>query len=256
MNVDAYLERIGYTGSRVPTAETLGNLHRSHLLSVPFENLDIALGQRILPSLDRFFDKIVSARRGGFCYELNGLFAWLLEQLGYPVTLLSARVYDGAQPGPEFDHLTLVVGREQNVIADVGFGDSFLEPFAIGTIAVHQNSAYRVTGSEAERVLERRRELDWERQYIFSMVPRQLAEFGGMLEYHQTSPASHFTRKAICSMATPDGRLTLSGRRAIRTRGSRREEREVADPDEYRTLLKDWFAIDLGDDTLAETLFG
>jgi N-hydroxyarylamine O-acetyltransferase len=77
-----------------------------------------------------------------------------------------------------------------------------------------------------------------------------------MLEYHQTSPASHFTRKAICSMATPDGRLTLSGRRAIRTRGSRREEREVADPDEYRTLLKDWFAIDLGDDTLAETLFG
>jgi N-hydroxyarylamine O-acetyltransferase len=256
MDVDAYLERIGYTGSRAPTAETLGHLHRSHLLSVPFENLDIALGRRIVPSPERFFDKIVSARRGGFCYELNGLFAWLLEQLGYPVTLLSARVCDGAQPGPEFDHLTLVVGREQNVIADVGFGDSFLEPLTIGAIAVYQNSAYRVTGSEAERVLERRRESDWERQYIFSMVPRRLADFGGMLEYHQTSPSSHFTRKAICSMATPDGRLTLSGRRAIRTKGSRREEREVANPDEYRVLLKDWFGIDLGDDTLAETLFG
>lgn len=256
MNVDAYLERIGYTGSRAPTAETLRNLHRSHLFSVPFENLDIALGRRIVPSLERFFDKIVGAGRGGFCYELNGLFAWLLEQLGFPVTMLSARVCDGAQPGPEFDHLTLAVGGDRNVIADVGFGDSFLEPFAMDTMAVHQNSAYRVTGPEAERALERRRDAEWERQYIFSVVPRRLADFAGMLEYHQTSPASHFTHKPICSMATETGRLTLSGRRAIVTAGSRRDEREVADADEYRTLLKDWFGMDLGDDTLADTLFG
>src|SRR4029453_8294667 len=122
MNVDAYLERIGHSGSTTPTPQTLKALHRAHLLTVPFENLDIALGVPIELDLEAFFDKIVVRRRGGFCYELNGLFGWLLRELRFPVATLSARVLDGGRIGPDFDHMLLLVRLEDRLIADVGFG--------------------------------------------------------------------------------------------------------------------------------------
>jgi N-hydroxyarylamine O-acetyltransferase len=88
MHLDAYLDRIGYTGPRAPMAETLRALHRQHMLTVPFENLDIGLGRKIVLDPERFFDKIVGSGRGGFCYELNGAFASLLTALGFRVDLL------------------------------------------------------------------------------------------------------------------------------------------------------------------------
>src|SRR5439155_12169680 len=90
VNVDAYLERIGYAGPREPGFETLAALHRAHMLSVPFENLDIHLGRRLVLDREANFEKIVVRHRGGWCYELNGLFALLLERLGFRVTLLGA----------------------------------------------------------------------------------------------------------------------------------------------------------------------
>ena len=151
MEINTYLERIGYSGSREPTVETLRQLHRVHMLSVPFENLDIHLGYPIGLSLPSFFDKIVRRRRGGFCYELNGLFGWLLEQLGFKVVMLSVRVFNGTQPGPEFDHLILLIKLEENLIADVGFGDSFLEPLLLDTSEedVQFDRSYRLTGSDS-----------------------------------------------------------------------------------------------------------
>ena len=92
MDVGAYLDRIGYRGPIEPTADTLRALHRQHMLTVPFENLDIALGREIVLDPERFVEKIVRRHRGGFCYELNGAFATLLVALGFRVTLLSARV--------------------------------------------------------------------------------------------------------------------------------------------------------------------
>ena len=123
MDVPAYLERIAYSGSTKPTAATLRAIHRAHLFAVPFENLDIALGRKIVADEARVLDKVVRHRRGGFCYELNSAFAALLRALGFVVTLLSARA---ARPnggeGPEFDHLALRVALEQPWLADVGFG--------------------------------------------------------------------------------------------------------------------------------------
>lgn len=250
MEIDAYFERIGYTGSRAPTAETLRQLHRAHMLAVPFENLDIPLGNPIVLSLPWLYAKIVRRRRGGFCYELNGLFAWLLEQLGFSVVRLSARVFDGVQPGPEFDHLALLIEAEERLLADVGFGDSFLEPLRLdtGEAVLHAGRMYRVTGEGSERVLERRRAAsDWEPQYAFSLLPRHLVEFGARCQWTQTSPASGFTQKATCSLATADGRITLSNNRLIMTTAGRREEREVASEEEYRALLKTHFGIYLGE---------
>src|SRR5262245_26488069 len=131
MDVAAYLDRIGYRGAVDPTAETMRAIHRAHMLAVPFENLDIALGRPIELSLPAFYDKIVVRRRGGFCYELNGLFGWLLGELGFSVVTLSARVFNAEELGPDYDHMLLLVRLEERWIADVGFGDSFLDPLRL-----------------------------------------------------------------------------------------------------------------------------
>jgi N-hydroxyarylamine O-acetyltransferase len=110
MDTNAYLERIGYRGPLAPTAETLRRLHLAHLLSVPFENLSIHAGEPIVLDDEALFDKIVVRGRGGFCYELNGLFAALLRSLGFKVEMLSAAVMGRAgEFGPEFDHMALLV---------------------------------------------------------------------------------------------------------------------------------------------------
>src|SRR5574341_1574684 len=133
MNAAAYLERIAYSGSREPNLQTLQTLHRAHLLAVPFENLDIHLGRPIVLDQDKLFEKIVLERRGGFCYECNGLFGALLREMGFQVTLLSARVRisDGSGFGPEFDHLVLRVELGEPWLADVGYGGGFREPLRL-----------------------------------------------------------------------------------------------------------------------------
>src|SRR5271157_4831118 len=131
MDVEAYLRRIEYNGPRQPSASLLRSLHRQHLFNVPFENLDIPLATPIRLELPLLYDKIVVRRRGGFCYELNGLFCELLTAMGFQVRMLSARVRrnDGTF-GPEFDHMLLKVELEETWLADVGFGESFVSPIA------------------------------------------------------------------------------------------------------------------------------
>lgn len=258
MDIDSYLRRIGYCGSREPTAETLKQLHLAHMFAVPFENLDILLGRPITLSLPLFYDKIIQHRRGGFCYELNGLFGWLLEQLGFTVVHLSARVFNGSQPGPEFDHLVLLVEMEERLIVDVGFGDSFLEPLSLdsGAEDVQYGCSYRLIKSGPDRLLQRRRTSTWESQYIFSLAPHQLTEFSTMCQYQQTSPESAFKRKSLCSLATRDGRITLSKNRLIITTGGQRQEQTVADEKEYRNLLKSKFGIEFEKGIRVDTLIG
>ena len=249
MNISAYLQRLSYTGPITPTAETLRALHLSHLLTIPFENLDIHLGRPIVPDEVAFFRKIVTEQRGGFCYELNGLFAALLQALGFDVTLLSARVAgeDGSF-GPEFDHLTVLVQLEERWLADVGFGDSFREPLRLDEPGeqVQVGGSYRLS-QEGEAWIYSSRDEDnvWQPEYRFSLQPRQLADFAPMCHYQQTSPQSHFTQKRICSLATPDGRLTLSDFRLIVTRHGRREEQGIADQAAYEAVLRDYFGITL-----------
>jgi N-hydroxyarylamine O-acetyltransferase len=248
MDSHRYLERIGDTGAREPVPDLIRRLHRAHMLAVPFENLDIPLGRPIALSLSGFYDKIVRRRRGGFCYELNGLFGWLLEQLGLHATLLSARVYHQGQPGPDFEHACLLVDAGERLIVDVGFGDSFLEPLPLdGTSEVEQQgSFYRLSAPGTRRILERRQPgADWEPQFCFTLTPRRLADFDAECRRLQTSPESPFTRKAVCSLPTPDGRITLSGGRLIRTARGSREEVPVAGAQEYRELLRTHFGIEL-----------
>lgn len=246
MEVSSYLNRIGYDGPLHQTAETLRAIHRAHLLSVPFENLDIHLSNKIVLSVPSFYDKIVRRGRGGFCYELNGLFGWLLEQLGFNVTLHSARVFEGEEPGSDFDHLVLQVHLEQRWLADVGFGDSFLDPIRLHEFAEleQQDSWYRLSRKEDDwTVLRRQPGSNWEPRYVFTLLSRRLTEFSEMCEYHQTSPDSSFTQKRICSLATETGRISLSNMRLIVTERGKREEMELGNIEEYGQALRRYFGV-------------
>jgi N-hydroxyarylamine O-acetyltransferase len=249
MDVAAYLERIGYAGQVTPSAEALASIHRAHLFAVPFENLDIGWKHEIRIDQQSFLRKIVEHRRGGFCYELNGALAALLQELGFRVTLLSARVPSGdGSYGPEFDHLTLRVDLGEPWLADVGFGDCFIDPLRlqIGLEQEQTAGAFRIIEAADSLRLERRDrdvESGWRTEYLFSLTPRQLEEFSEMCHYHQTSPQSPFTRKLVCSRALPDGRITLSEMKVITTRNSRREERLLESEDEWRAALRDHFGV-------------
>ncbi len=249
MNVDAYLRRLNYYGPRTPALETLHALHRAHLLAVPFENLDIHLGRPIVLDERAFFEKIVTQRRGGFCYELNGLFAWLLRALGFRVTLHSARVTNGGGHfGPEFDHLVLLAQLEERWLADVGFGESFRDPLRLDDPEPQAQpfGVYRVNHEGDQwTMLERSPNGQWNADgYAFTLQPRQLSEFAEMCHWQQSAPESHFIQKRMCSRATPEGRMTLSDMRLIITTHGQRQERELASEAEYAATLREYFGIE------------
>ena len=248
MDLPAYFERIAYPGSAQPTLDVLRALHRAHLLAVPFENLDIGLERPIVLDEEKLIEKIVARRRGGFCYEMNGVFAAALREIGFRVTLLSARVpNEKGEIGPEFDHMALRVDLEQPWLADVGFGrDAFFEPLPLveGVETTQRGVAYRLRRL-GERWLAECHSggRDWALLYDFTLIPRKLADFAPMCHWQQTSPQSHFTRGRVCSRLTREGRITLSGLKLIVTAGGEREERDLAGEEEFRAILRQHFGV-------------
>lgn len=248
LDIDAYLDRIHYEGPRTPTPATLRSVHRAHMLSVPFENLDIMRKHPISIVAEDSVRKIVNQGRGGFCYELNGAFAALLDSLGFKVDLLSARpARQAGDFAPEFDHLALrVEAAGQPWLADVGFGDLFLEPLKLET-GIEQPQgirSFRIVNHGGDLLLAMRDgSQEWKNQYRFSLHPRRIEEFAERSRFHQTSPESHFTRNSVCSLATADGRVTLSGSKLIITTGGKREERIFAASSEVDEALREKFGI-------------
>ena len=248
MDTGAYLKRIGYKGPLAPTAETLRELHVAHLLAVPFENLSIHSREPIVLTDEALFEKVVIRRRGGFCYELNGLFAALLRSLNFDVSMLSGGVMrPEGKFGPEFDHMALLVTLRERWLADVGFGESFREPLLLDERAeqAQRERAYRIDAADDRHLILMRRDKgsEWCAQYRFDLEPRGYVDYAEMCRYHQTSPESHFTQQRVCSMATKEGRVTLSQMRLISTGGAERRERELADEKEYTEALQVHFGI-------------
>jgi N-hydroxyarylamine O-acetyltransferase len=244
MDLDAYLERIGYAGSREASEHTLSELHRAHMLAVPFENLDIHLGVANVLDPEHVFDKIVARRRGGWCYELNGLFALLLERLGFAVTRHSASVVLSDPPSPDFAHLTLRVDLDRPWLADVGFGASFTRPLRLDVEDDQERdgNTYRVTRGPDGRMTLRE---NGAAQYAFALEPRRMEQFAEMCVLQQTSPGSHFLQAPMCSLATDDGRVSLAGMRLITTTTHGRSERELESEADRTAVLRDLFGVDL-----------
>jgi N-hydroxyarylamine O-acetyltransferase len=248
MDVLRYLERMNYRGRRDVTAETLRELHKAHLLAIPFENLDNHLGRKIVLDEEKVVSKILDERRGGICYELNGAFCALLRAMGFDVSMLAAGVArDEGGFDPPFDHLTLMVQLEDRWLADVGFGDSFREPLLLDERGeqVQNDDAYRLVDADDFVVVERRKADEWKPEYRFTLEPHAYADFADMCHYHQTSPESIFTRRRACTLATEDGRITVSDMRVIITDHGVKQERELAGPEEWKAALHQYFAIEL-----------
>ncbi len=253
MDVLEYLARLHYVKPLEPDAQTLRGLHLAHMLHVPFENLDIGLKRPIRLDQQALWEKLIVQGRGGFCYELNGMFAWLLKQAGFDVTYLNARVY-GKQdrPGIDFDHLALLVRIPEQAgrwLVDVGFGDSFHAPldFAQPGEQVQGLRAYRLEQiPKGFEVWQKNYEGVWKRQYLFDLQPRRFpVDYEAACTYHQTSPDSSFTRGSMISRATPTGRVSLEDGWLILTENGQRSKQPVRDQYEYHTLLKHYFNITL-----------
>ncbi|MCZ7460317.1 arylamine N-acetyltransferase family protein [Streptomyces sp. WMMC940] len=246
--VDAYLGRIGAERPHRADREALRELQQRHLRSVPFENLSIHLGENVVLEDKPLLDKIVGARRGGFCYELNGAFAALLRGLGFGVTLFQGRVFKGdGQLGIPYDHLALRVETVDGGgpwLADVGFGDHCHYPLLLDERGDQRDPAGTFRIAEApDGDLDVLR--DGEPQLRLDQRPRELADFEAGAWYHRTSPASHFTQKLVCSRLTDEGRITLSGRKLVSTARGERTERQLGDDAEVLAAYREHFGLAL-----------
>ncbi|WP_441247433.1 arylamine N-acetyltransferase family protein [Kitasatospora sp. McL0602] len=236
--MESYLARIGAQRPDRPDLAGLRRLQQAHLSAVPFESLSIHLGEPVQLDAQSLLAKIVDRRRGGFCYELNGAFALLLTALGYRVELLGARVFNGPQPGPPFDHLALRVLLDEPWLVDVGFGRFSRQPLRLDSREPQTDpgGVFTLTTTDGPDldVL-----MDGEPQYRLDQRPYAIEDFTPTCWWQTTSPDSAFTRSPTCSLPTVTGRITLSGTRLITTAADgTRAERELTGPealDAYRT---------------------
>ncbi len=245
--VEAYLRRIGAERPVRADAAALRELHLRHLRTVPFENLSIHLGEPVVLDEKALLDKVVGARRGGFCYEINTAFAVLLRGLGYGVELLQARVVgEGGKLGIPYDHMALRVETVEGErwLADVGFGDHSHFPLAFDARDDQEDpgGVFRIAET-ADGDLDVLR--DGKSQYLMETRPRELADFAAGAWYHRTSPDSHFPRSLICSRLTEEGRISLSGTKLITRAHGERDERILGGDDEVREAYRELFGIEL-----------
>jgi N-hydroxyarylamine O-acetyltransferase len=245
MNIDAYLKRIEYQGSLEPTLETLRALHRQHLLTIPYENLDIHLGRRLELNEKRIFEKIVLEKRGGWCFEMNGLFAWVLRDLGFEVDLLSGAVgRERVGAEAEGNHLVLLVKLPQPYIADVGFGD-LPEPLPLGEGDYQQGFLTVRLTKEAERWTFHNHEYGGAKGFDFTLQSHQLADFTTQCHRLQTSPDSGFVQKTVCQRFLPDGFVTLRGAVLTTVKANGATKRVIDSEKEYKEILRDFFGLEL-----------
>ena len=248
--VSEYLERIAFgVFPDAATVAVLKRLQQQHLLNIPFENLDIHHSIPITIDTDKFFAKVVRNRRGGFCYELNGLFNELLKALGYKTKLVSARVANSEGGfGKEFDHLAIITRIDSDEwLVDVGFGEFTEHPLKLVKDILQKDPRGNFVIEQYDDVYLIVKKLKdngtTENQYIFSLIERSLSEFEEMCNYHQSSKESHFTQNKICSIALPDGRISLSNKSLKLTRNGIVTEENIMSEEDFRNKLESVFGI-------------
>lgn len=252
MKLEKYLQRIHYTGPQDVSTETLCQLHRAHLLAIPYENLDIHLGQRLTLDTAYVYTKIVEQGRGGWCYEMNGLFAWALRELGFEVTLLGSSVGEPAQgANGDHEHLVLLVQLAQPWLVDVGFGNGILEPLPL-TPGNYQQGFLDFRLEEADGKWFFHNHVHGGKGYGFTLLPRQLPEFASRCHVLQTSPDSGFVKTTVCHRFTPEGIVSLRGLIFKRYQATGVTEEEITTLPRYRQVISRTFGLA---PTLADALW-
>jgi N-hydroxyarylamine O-acetyltransferase len=256
LDLDAYLKRLSYEGSLDPMVETLQALHRAHLASIPFENLDILLGRGISLELDAIQQKLVQSQRGGYCFEHNLLFSAALERIGFSVTRLSARVQPD-RPGPR-THVCLVVeAGGERWLADTGFGTTLLEaaPLRDGAISEQGVWTYRLDLDESGVwYLRSMTQEGWATEYAFSLEPQRQIDYIVHNHYTSTYPGSPFVNQLVALRKTPERQYALRGREfTTSVPGQAYTHRTVGD-DDLAGVLEETFGIALSTAEVAKLI--
>ncbi|MEM9337793.1 MAG: arylamine N-acetyltransferase, partial [Bacteroidota bacterium] len=218
IDTQVYLKRLGLE-QQPPSLEYLKALHYAHVHTIPFENLDIHYNRKIILDFQKIFHKIVIDRRGGFCYELNGLFYHLLYHLGFSCYCASAQfLKDSGAFSPDFDHLIVIVRLDdKNFLVDVGFGEAFIHPKKIETqqVQIDYTTYWKFEQDPDENyLLSHSKDASvYHTKYRFDLEEKQLIQFMEMCEYHQTSVESMFTNKKLITVKTKNGRVTLTDKK-------------------------------------------
>ena len=249
MDLERYLARIGCESISIDEFDrsTVSTLQEAHLRNVPFENFSILGGEDVEIDRHTLFEKVVDRRRGGFCYELNTLFAWLLSELGVETTVVECRMRrDDGTFGQPFDHMGVLVHLDgDSYLADVGAGRFARAPLPMdGDVVSDVGGSFRVAPAEDDAYhVEVRTDGSWETKYRFTTEPRSLADYEEMCTYHQTSSESGFTQRLTCTKATSSGRITLSDRSFTTTERGEKHRRAVSSPAERRRIVEESFGM-------------
>jgi N-hydroxyarylamine O-acetyltransferase len=248
MNIQAYLDRIGYQGERETSLAVLRSLHAQHIFRVPFENLDIHYGKEITLEVSSIYKKVVEQKRGGFCYELNLLFHGLLRELGFESSIIAARIFDReGVPGPAFDHMCLLVDLEQPWLVDVGFGDLFLQPLVLqaDTIQTDGRNYFKVEkiAADAYVLFMASEKTNFCRKYTFSTQAQVVWDFAPICRDKQTNPDSYFVKNKVCTRPTRTGRITLFNQKLIHTEGEQKLESFLEDEEQFVAILRKQFDL-------------
>lgn len=248
MELSAYLHRIRFEGSVRPDLATLRAIHRAHQYAIPFENLDVQLRRPVVLDREANYDKIVCQRRGGWCYEMNSVMGWALNQIGFDVMRMSAgvmRVRAGdAQLG---NHLCLLVCLDQPYLVDVGFGGSLAEPLPLRE-SEREDRPYRLGLSELGDGYWRFAEIAYgdaeSFSFDFRVAPADEALLARKCRFLQTDPASPFIQNLVVQRRTADAHLSLRGRVRTTIHATRVEKKLLNSADELVATLRDSFGLD------------
>ena len=250
LDLDAYFARIGHAGSRAPTLETLNSIVLAHIEAIPFENLDVLLGAPIRLEPEAIEAKLVHARRGGYCFEQNALLLHVLEQLGYRVQPLSARVRYGRPRDytPARTHLLVRVELEESWLVDVGVGT-----MSIGCALRLDEHGPQATPHETRRLLRENDRIyhqvrfgdDW--VDVAELTLEEMPPIDRIVAnwYTSTHPDSHFKHRFLVARALPAGRRTTILNRdfSVRERDGKAEEQRISSPAELLALLDEKFGL-------------
>lgn len=245
MKITEYLERIDYQGPRAPTLECLSAIHRQHLVHISYENLDVQLGRPLDLDIERIFDKIVHRRRGGWCYEMNGLLGWALGEIGFEVMRMAGGV-KRSLGGDETlgNHLVLAVQLDETYIADVGLGNGLVEPTRLREGSFSQE--FR------EFRLEQLDDDAWRFHNFPGAMPLNFDFYYARAEESllaetcanlQSDPQSMFRQNLICMCLKPDGSRFLLGRTFISYEGTTPTQRLLESAAEVEEVLKNVFDL-------------
>jgi N-hydroxyarylamine O-acetyltransferase len=257
-DLGAYLRRIGYDGDTAATGETLASLHRAHLATIAFENLDIVLGRGVAVDLPSIQAKLVDRGRGGYCFEHGQLFAAALERVGFTVERLLARVGGTGDPPSPRTHLTLRVSADsERWLADVGFGNGLLEPLPFDAAGPRDQGGWTyelvATGPASWELRERHGE-EWLTGYRFDDRPQHHADVVVGNHYTSTHPSSPFVGQAVALRRDTDAMHRLTNRRFTITRPEGSSEEHQLSDAELGDALRDVFGIALSEQELARVV--